>query len=109
MLGNVVTGLAVLGPAGMLATLADGLHVGIRDAGLLVTYGAVVLCIGSPLIAWLTTRFDRRALLVTTLALVAFFQAASALAPDYATVSCYGWRCWRQRRSIRRRRRQPWR
>ena len=86
MLGNVVTGLAVLGPAGMLAALADGLHVGIRDAGLLVTYGAVVLCVGSPLIAWLTTRFDRRALLVTTLALVAFFQAASALAPNYATV-----------------------
>ena len=86
MLGNVVTGLAVLGPAGMLATLADGLHVGIRDAGLLVTYGAAVLCIGSPLIAWLTTRFDRRLLLVTTLTLVAFFQAASALAPNYAAI-----------------------
>ena len=86
MLGNVVIGLAVLAPAGMLAPLADGLHVGIREAGLLVTYGAVVLCIGSPLIAWLTTRFDRRVLLVTTLALVAFFQAASALAPNYATI-----------------------
>ncbi len=86
MLGNVVVGLAVLGPAGMLAPLAHGLNVGIREAGMLVTYGAVVLCIGSPLIAWLTTRFDRRWLLVTTLALVAVFQAASALAPNYATV-----------------------
>ena len=44
MLGNVVTGLSILGPAGMLADLARGLHVGIHDTGLLVTYGAVVLC-----------------------------------------------------------------
>ena len=48
MLGNLATGVAILAPAGMLTVLADGLHVGIRDAGLLVTYGAVILCIGSP-------------------------------------------------------------
>ncbi|MEJ2625507.1 MAG: MFS transporter [Pseudolabrys sp.] len=86
MLGNVFIGLAVLGPAGMMAPMAHGLHVGIHDIGLLVTYGAVVLCIGSPLIAWLTTRVDRRVLLVVALALVALFQAASALAPNYATM-----------------------
>ncbi len=83
MLGNVVTGLTILGPAGMLAELADGLHVGIHDTGLLVTYGAVVLFIGSPVMAWLTTRIDRRALLVATLAIMAAGEAASALAPDY--------------------------
>ena len=79
MLGNVVTGLSILGPAGMLADLARGLHVGIHDTGLLVTYGAIVLCIGSPVMAWLTTRVDRRALLVATLAILAAGQAASAL------------------------------
>jgi DHA1 family inner membrane transport protein len=83
MLGNVVTGLTILGPAGMLAELADGLHVGIHDTGLLVTYGAVVLFIGSPVMAWLTTRIDRRALLVATLTIMAAGEAASALAPDY--------------------------
>ena len=83
MLGNIVIGLSVLGPAGMLNELADGLHVGIRDAGLLVTWGAVVLCIGSPLMAWLTTRMDRRLLLVGTLLVVAVAQGASALAPGY--------------------------
>ena len=86
MLGNVVIGLSVLAPAGMLARLADGLHVGIRDVGLLVTYGAVVLCIGSPLVAWLTAHVDRRLLLAGSLALVAIGQAVSALAPDYATI-----------------------
>ena len=86
MLGNIVIGLTVLGPAGMLNELADGLHVGIRDAGLLVTWGAVVLCIGSPLMAWLTTRMDRRLLLVGTLLVVAVAQGASALAPSYGAV-----------------------
>ena len=86
MLGNIVTGLSILGPAGMLAELADGLQVGIRDAGLLVTYGAVVVCVGSPLMAWLTTRMDRRLLLGVTLAIVAAGQAASALAPNYAVI-----------------------
>ncbi|MCK9917876.1 MFS transporter [Microbacteriaceae bacterium K1510] len=86
MLGNIVTGLAVLAPAGMLADLAAGLQVGIREAGLLVTYGAVVLCIGSPVMAWLTTRIDRRTLLVTTLAVMAIGQTLSALAPNYGAI-----------------------
>lgn len=86
MLGNIVIGLSVLGPAGMLSELADGLDVGIQDAGLLVTYGAIVLCIGSPLMAWLTTRMDRRILLVGTLVVVAVAEGASAFAPSYGVV-----------------------
>jgi predicted MFS family arabinose efflux permease len=86
MTGNIAVGLAVLAPAGMLGELAAGLNVGVHDAGLLVTYGALVLCLGSPVMAWLTTRIDRRLLLVATLAAVALGQAASALAPNYAVV-----------------------
>jgi predicted MFS family arabinose efflux permease len=86
MLGNFATGLCILAPAGMLPILADGLQVGIREAGLLVTYGAVILCFGSPLVAWLTTRIDRRTLLVGSLAFMVIGQAASAFAPNYATV-----------------------
>ena len=84
MLGNFVTGIAVLAPAGMLAELSTGLAVSIREAGLLVTFGAIVLCIGSPLMAWLTAAIDRRLLLVVTLAVIAVGHAASALAPNYA-------------------------
>jgi DHA1 family inner membrane transport protein len=86
MLGNIVIGLSVLAPTGMLAELADGLHVGIADVGLLVTYGAVVLCVGSPLVAWRTARIDRRLLLVASLGLVTIGQAVSALAPNYAVI-----------------------
>ena len=86
MLGNFATGVSILAPAGMLTVLADGLGVGIRDTGLLVTFGAVILCFGSPLVAWLTTRIDRRLLLAGTLAVLVAGQAASALAPNYAAV-----------------------
>ena len=83
MLGNIVTGCSVLAPAGMLSELSAGLGVTIRDAGLLITFGAIVLCIGSPLSAWLTSRIERRTLLAATLAVLALANAASAFAPGY--------------------------
>src|SRR5258706_10365593 len=86
MLGNFITGTSILAPAGMLSELSQGLQVSIRDAGLLITFGAIVLCIGSPLAAWLTSRIERHALLTTTLAVLALANAASAFAPDYATL-----------------------
>jgi predicted MFS family arabinose efflux permease len=86
MLGNIVTGCSVLAPAGMLSELSGGLDVTIRDAGLLITFGAIVLCIGSPLTAWLTSRIERRTLLTATLAVLALTNAASALAPDYVSL-----------------------
>ncbi|MFA6264678.1 MAG: MFS transporter [Pseudolabrys sp.] len=86
MLGNFATGLSVLAPAGMLSVLADGLKVGVRETGLLVTFGAVILCIGSPLAAWLTSRIDRRTLLIATLAVMTAGQGAMAFAPDYTVI-----------------------
>jgi MFS transporter, DHA1 family, inner membrane transport protein len=86
MLGNFATGLCILAPAGMLTVLAEGLNVDIRETGLLVTFGAVILFIGSPLVAWLTTHIDRRTLLVGSLAFMVAGQAASAIAPNYAVV-----------------------
>jgi DHA1 family inner membrane transport protein len=86
MLGNIVTGCSVLAPAGMLGELSAGLGVTIRDAGLLITFGAIVLCVGSPLTAWLTSRIERRTLLTATLGVLALTNAASAFAPDYASL-----------------------
>jgi MFS transporter, DHA1 family, inner membrane transport protein len=86
MFGNIVTGCSVLAPAGMLIELSSDLAVTVRDAGLLITFGAVMLCIGSPLMAWLTSRIERRALLTATLAVLAVTNAASAFAPDYNTL-----------------------
>src|SRR5262245_49444412 len=86
MLGNIVIGCSVLAPAGMLPELSESLDVSIRTAGLLVTFGAIVLCVGSPVTAWLTSRIERRTLLTSTLAVLALTNAASAFAPNYATL-----------------------
>ncbi|MCA1512104.1 MFS transporter [Bradyrhizobium sp. NBAIM01] len=86
MLGNLVTGCSVLAPAGMLPELSAGLGISIHAAGLLITFGAVTLCVGSPLTAWLTSRIERRILLATTLAVLALGNLASALAPDYTSL-----------------------
>lgn len=86
MLGNLVTGCSVMAPAAMLPELASGLGVSVHSAGLLITFGAVVLCIGSPVTAWLTSRIDRRLLLTVTLLILALGNLASAFAPNYAVL-----------------------
>jgi predicted MFS family arabinose efflux permease len=70
----------------MLVELSDGLDISIRAAGLLITFGAIMLCVGSPLTAWLTSRIERRTLLSVTLAVLALTNAASAFAPDYTSL-----------------------
>jgi MFS transporter, DHA1 family, inner membrane transport protein len=70
MFGNLVTGSSILAPAGMLIELSSDLGITVHTAGLLVTFGAMVLCIGSPLTAWLTSRIERRTLLTVTLAVL---------------------------------------
>jgi DHA1 family inner membrane transport protein len=86
MFGNLVTGSSILAPAGMLIELSSDLGVTVHTAGLLVTFGAMVLCIGSPLTAWLTSRIERRTLLTVTLVVLALGNVASAFAPDYTTL-----------------------
>lgn len=86
MFGNLVTGSSILAPAGMLIELSSDLGVTVHAAGLLVTFGAIMLCIGSPMTAWLTSRIERRALLTATLLVLTLGNAASAFAPNYATL-----------------------
>ena len=45
-----------------------------------------MLCIGSPVTAWLTSRIERRTLLTAVLAVLAITNIASAFAPDYASL-----------------------
>ncbi|MGA7074734.1 MFS transporter [Bradyrhizobium sp.] len=86
MFGNLVTGCSILAPAGMLIELSSDLGISVHTAGLLITFGAIMLCIGSPLTAWLTSRIERRTLLTATLAVLVLGNAASAFAPGYKTL-----------------------
>lgn len=86
MIGNFVTGIGLLGPTAMLGELSAGLGVTIREAGLLITFGAAMLCICSPLMSWLTSRVERRHMLIGVIAVVAVCNLASAFAPNYAVL-----------------------
>lgn len=86
LLGNFVVGTSVAAPSGMLRQLADGLGVSVVDAGLLVTFGAVVLCFGSPVTAWLTSATDRRILLAGSALVMGVANLASAAAPGYGAL-----------------------
>jgi DHA1 family inner membrane transport protein len=79
--GNFLIGMSVIAPAGMVAPLAADLGVSVTSAALLLTFGAVVLCVGSPLVAWGAAAIDRRLLLSISLAALAASHVASALAP----------------------------
>lgn len=80
--GNFLIGMSVIAPAGMVAPLSADLGVSVTSAALLLTFGAVVLCIGSPLVAWGTAATDRRLLLTFALAGLSASHIASALAPN---------------------------
>lgn len=83
MFGNLITGITVLIPAGLMRPLADGFSVSPRDIGLLIAWGGVVLCIGSPLMAGIANALDRRWLLTGSLAAMTAGAAVSALASSY--------------------------
>lgn len=84
--GNFLIGISVIAPAGMIAPLSADLGVSITSAALLLTFGAVMLCIGSPLVAWGTSATDRRLLLTVSLAGLAASHVASALAPGFGVL-----------------------
>lgn len=85
-LGNFVVGLSILLPTGMLAELSLGLGVPIATVGLLISLGAGVVCVSPPLVAWITSRIDRRVLLSSILLWLALGHVASAFAPNYASL-----------------------
>ncbi len=81
--GNFVIGTGVLLPAGMLNQLSTELHVDTATAGLLLLVGGVVVGIGAPVLAMLTTRVDRRLLLTLSMLLYAVGHLFSAFTNDF--------------------------
>ena len=81
--GNFVIGTGVLLPAGMLNQLSAELHVDTATAGLLMLVGGIVVGIGAPALANLTTRVDRRLLLTLSTLLYAVGHLISAFTNDF--------------------------
>jgi predicted MFS family arabinose efflux permease len=86
MLGNFVIALGVLAPAGLVNELTHSFSVSVPTVGTLIGDGATLLCIEAPLLAFITNRIDRRALLVGALVLYAVGHLASAFAPSFGAL-----------------------
>ena len=82
-LGNFAVGTATMVVPGMLPALADGLAVGIPDAGRLIAVFALTIAVFGPGLASAVSHVDRRLLLAGTLLLLFASLAASAFAADY--------------------------
>ena len=83
LFGNFVIGTGVLLPAGLLNQLSSELHVDVATAGLLLLVGGIVVGIGAPVLAMLTTRVDRRLLLTFSMLLYAMGHLVSAFTNDF--------------------------
>lgn len=69
--------------AGVLPQISTDLDVSPAATGQLITVFAVTFALGAPLLALVTDRFARRAVIVAALVVFAVANAAAALAPDY--------------------------
>ena len=81
--GAFVMGCAEMLVVGLLDLIATDLDVSVPAAGALVTANAAGLAIGGPLLTFLTTRFDRRTLLVGSTAVFVLANVLPALVAGY--------------------------
>jgi predicted MFS family arabinose efflux permease len=86
LFGNFVIGTGVMLVPGSLNNISSSLGVSIASAGQLITYGAILMCIGAPLFAAMVGGWDRRNLLAASMFWYGLLHAACALAPGFASV-----------------------
>lgn len=86
LFGNFAIGCGVMVVAGSLNDLTRSLQVSVALGGQLIAIGALVMCFGAPLLAGWVSGFDRRRLLVASLAWYAVGHAWCAATGDYAAL-----------------------
>ncbi|GAB2740844.1 MFS transporter [Salinifilum aidingensis] len=73
--------------AGVLPAIADNVGVSVTTAGQLVTVHALTYAISAPVLSTAVARWERRRLLWLSLALFVASNVATALAPEFATLT----------------------
>jgi predicted MFS family arabinose efflux permease len=85
-LGTFAVGTDATAMAGFLPSVADTLQVSHAAAGQVTAVFAISYALLAPVLATVTARIPRRALLVSSLLLLAVADTIAALAPNYATL-----------------------
>jgi MFS transporter, DHA1 family, inner membrane transport protein len=83
LLGNFIIGTGILLPAGLLNALTAEYKIAPSSAGLLMLVGGIVVAIGAPLFAGMTSSINRRTLLTGALTLYGAGHILSALTPSF--------------------------
>lgn len=71
---------------GLLPVIADGIHVSIPSAGMLVSAYAIGVMAGAPIMTLLFSRFGKRAALMSLMLIFTIGNLLSAFAPGYTTL-----------------------
>jgi DHA1 family inner membrane transport protein len=85
-LGGFAIGTTEFVTMGLLPDIADGVGIDIPAAGHVISVYALGVVVGAPVIAALSARLPRRALLVGLMAAFLIGNALSAMAPGYPTL-----------------------
>jgi MFS transporter, DHA1 family, inner membrane transport protein len=83
MLGNFIIGTGVLLPAGLLNDFTADFSISASKAGLMLFVGGLVVGVGAPAFAALTSRIERRVILTAALLFYAAGHLTAALAPGF--------------------------
>ena len=84
--GNFVIGTGVMVVPGTLNELSQSLQVSAATAGQLITAGAIVMCVGAPLLAALVAGWDRRRLLAFTMLWYAAGHLLATWMPNFGSL-----------------------
>ncbi|KWC59433.1 MFS transporter [Burkholderia ubonensis] len=79
-------GTTEFSPMGLLPVIADGVHVSIPTAGMLISAYAIGVMAGAPLMTLLLARWPRRSALIALMSIFTIGNLLSAIAPNYTTL-----------------------
>ena len=74
-------GTTEFSPMGLLPVIADGVHVSIPQAGMLISAYAIGVMVGAPLMTLLLARWSRRSALIALMSIFTIGNLLSAFAP----------------------------
>jgi predicted MFS family arabinose efflux permease len=86
LFGNFIIGSGVMVVLGTLNEISASLEVSVATAGQLISAGALLMCLGAPLLAAVVAGWDRRRLLALSMVWYGALHLASAAAPSFATL-----------------------
>ncbi|WP_321943077.1 MFS transporter [Paraburkholderia tropica] len=85
-IGAFSIGTTEFSPMGLLPVVAEGVHVSIPRAGMLITTYAIGVMVGAPLMTLALSRWSRRSALILLMSLFTIGNLLSAFASDYTTL-----------------------